>query len=744
MGEAKSEEQKKGRGWWNRLMAWGQEHSYPLLAPPLALLLFLGLLRVPFFQGIENKTIDLRFQLRQKSDPEADKRLILIGVDEVSLRSYGRWPWPRSVHGNFLKLLTQVNPKVVGWDILFTEETKENPAADQALVEGANAMGNSVSGAILDFDPRGAETPKDDPGLTQPLPKVTGDIYQIKNPYGSDTAKFPFPNLAHESFTGFVDSYPDKIDGVRRKLPMIIRVGDKLYPSLVTQMLMQYWDLSPKDVRINLGKDVEFRTSDPDLGTVHVPIDKGGEVFVNYRNRTSFRQSIPYLHTGGALTEMAKDHKPWPEHYPSLTNHILLIGETAVALTDFGPTPLDSISPLVMTHMNLLNNILKQDFLSEVNWWWVILGWFPVAYVTLFYTRKTPTTTAVLLPLGIGAAYSLALFVIFWKKSILYPAFWPLGSFFLIHFGSIVLRWLEEQASKEAIKGVFGSFVSENVMNQLLKSPENVKLGGDSKPVTIFFSDIRSFSTFSENMGVQELISQLNEYFVRMVNRVIVNDGTLHKFIGDAVMAVWGDVLPSDIEVDAKRAVRAAVQMREELIELNKLRRARGLFDFHIGMGLNHGTVVVGNIGAEGQKLEFTVIGDAVNLASRLEGVTKQFHTDLVIGESVRALIGDEFLLRSIGLLVVKGKTKPIRAYEVFEEKAAPNGRTSTAWVELYEKGFDLYLERKFAEAIACFEECLKTVPDDFCTLQYLEDARNLLANPPDEKWHGVLKLESK
>ncbi|HEY8966164.1 MAG TPA: adenylate/guanylate cyclase domain-containing protein, partial [Candidatus Methylacidiphilales bacterium] len=318
------------------------------------------------------------------------------------------------------------------------------------------------------------------------------------------------------------------------------------------------------------------------------------------------------------------------------------------------------------------------------------------------------------------------------------------GAFFLIHFGSIVLRWLEEQASKEAIKGVFGSFVSENVMNQLLKSPENVKLGGESKPVTIFFSDIRSFSTFSENMGVQDLINQLNEYFVRMVNRVIVNDGTLHKFIGDAVMAVWGDVLPSDLHVDAKRAVRAACEMREELIELNKLRRDRGLFDFHIGMGLNHGTVVVGNIGAEGQKLEFTVIGDAVNLASRLEGVTKQFHTDLVIGESVYDLLDGEFRCRSIGLLVVKGKTKPIRAYEVFEEKAAPNGRTNAAWVDLYEKGFDLYLERKFAEAIACFEECLKTSADDFCTLQYLESSRELLVNPPDEKWNGVLKLDSK
>ncbi len=707
----------------------------------MALALFLVLLQVPFFQGIENKTIDLRFQLRAGSDKPADPNLVFINIDEPSLTIYGQWPWPRSFEGTFLQLLSTADPGIVAWDVLFTEAAAD-PKEDKSLADGASTVAPMITGAGLldDSDPRAMAHNTSEPGLTEPLSHVHGDIRQLA--YHSKGAKFPNPILGQVSLGGFVDSHPSRIDGIRRSMPLVVRVGDKVYPTLITQTLMQYWQLKPKEVWVTLGKSVDFHTL-TDAGVVSVPINARGEFLINYRNPNSFF-SLSYSAVANTLAQMAQEHAKWP--YPrSLKDKIVLIGGSAQGLSDLGPSPLQGITPLPLTHLNVLSNILQHDFLTVAPWYWVALGWLLIAYASLaLAARQSSISLAVIIPLGIVIVYAVIAYLFFRWRSFVLPLVWPIGAFFAVHGGSILLRWLEDQKSKAQIKSVFSSFVSDNVMNQLLKSPENVKLGGESKPVTIFFSDIRGFSTFAEGMTDQELISQLNEYFVRMVNRVLINDGTLHKFIGDAVMAVWGDVLPSDIADDAKKAVRSALQQRRELVELNKLRQARGLFEFKIGMGLNHGTVVVGNIGAEGQKLEFTVIGDAVNLASRLEGVTKQFHTDLVIGESVRELIGEEFLLRTIGLLVVKGKTKPIRAYEVFEEFADPDKIWDRDWVETYERGFNLYLERKFSEAIACFEKCLQLHPEDFCTNEYCQECREFAQNPPPDDWTGVLKLDSK
>ncbi|NJK92852.1 MAG: DUF309 domain-containing protein [Blastochloris sp.] len=235
-------------------------------------------------------------------------------------------------------------------------------------------------------------------------------------------------------------------------------------------------------------------------------------------------------------------------------------------------------------------------------------------------------------------------------------------------------------------------------MNQLLKGEENIKLGGVRKPVTILFSDIRGFTSISEALGEEELVVQLNQYFEQMVECVNRYQGTLHKYIGDAVMAVWGDVVSSSPRDDARNAVRCSLAMREQLALLNQRWKSEGRPPFQIGIGLNHGNVLVGNIGAT-QRREFTVIGDAVNLASRLEGVTKQFHTDFVVGETVQQFLKGEFLVRSVGVLVVKGKTQPVRAYEVLEAFDNPKRLWEEHWVSLYEEAFNARLTRDFDKA---------------------------------------------
>ncbi len=208
-------------------------------------------------------------------------------------------------------------------------------------------------------------------------------------------------------------------------------------------------------------------------------------------------------------------------------------------------------------------------------------------------------------------------------------------------------------------------------------------------------------------------------------------------------MAVWGDVMIESEETNARNAVRSALHMHTQLKELNEYWKSQNRQTLKIGIGINHGEVVVGNIGAT-QKKEFTVIGDAVNIAARLEGMTKQFHTDLVVSETVHPLLGDDFLVRTMGLIGFKGKTKPVRVFEVVDDLTDRQNSISKEWVETYEHGFEFFLAQKFNDAIQEFETAAKMVPDDYCTRIYLEESRNLLKNPPSPDWTGVVFLESK
>jgi adenylate cyclase len=289
--------------------------------------------------------------------------------------------------------------------------------------------------------------------------------------------------------------------------------------------------------------------------------------------------------------------------------------------------------------------------------------------------------------------------------------------------------------------------LSPDLLDHLLEHPENMKLGGSERAVTILFSDIRGYTKFSEGLSAAEVVRQLNVYFNRMVGCVFECKGSFHKFIGDAIMAAWGDIAAASLgpEKDAQNAVRSALMMRRRLRELNEERKAEGLMPIKIGIGLNHGVgVLVGMIGAS-SRMEFTVMGDAVNTASRLEGLTKEFKTDLVISESVRQLIGDDFLCRRVGLIVVVGKSEPTVVFEVMaDKKEIGESRMSAASVARYEEAFDHFLARRFAPAEIGFLACEKEYPDDFCVQSYLQASREFSAQPPPPDWDGRIVMTTK
>jgi adenylate cyclase len=709
------------------------KNAYSALAPLGALLLLWLALSTHLFDRLENMTVDWRFQQRAKSDPSGDPRVIFVKVDEPSLALLGRWPWSRSIHGRFCQLLADQNVSVVAFDILFTEPG-DDKKADDDLSLGATAPRVFVSGAEPIQDNRPPDT---DYGKTHPLTHIEGDISKLD---GAAAADYPIPSLRHDTFFAFVNSDPGA-GGIRRNVPMVVRVGHDVFPGLSLQIVCLYWGVAPDQVRVRLGHDIELPTPE---GLKSIPIDASGKMLLNYHSQASYDHlSMSYGDTLQALLQYDANKTPLGADFPDLQNKIVLVGESDPSLSDNGPSPVSDHSPLPLVHVTALNNILRGDYLSDAPSAPIILGWVLLSWLTLFYLRDKNIAFSVAIPISLVGLYVLVAYGFFAAKSVLLPMVWPIVFFSLLHVGLNVLRWLEEQESKRQIKETFSSYIAPAVLDVLLEHPENIRLGGVRKPVTIFFSDIRGFSSLSENMGEEELVFQLNEYFEKMVGCVNHYRGTLHKYIGDAIMAAWGDVLSNKVEDDAASAVRSALEMREAMTGLNKAWREQKRPELKIGMGLNHGMAVVGNIGAT-QRREFTLIGDAVNLASRLEGITKKFKTDLIISESVHDLVRGEFLTRTVGVIVAKGMTRPVKIYEVIEDKKKPQGQWPAEWVARYEQATEAFFSRKFTEAQKLFKECLSKREGDYCCEIYVKLCQELIKHPPGKDWDGTQVMDSK
>jgi adenylate cyclase len=737
----------------SRLAEWVRPRLYHLLVPLVALVVVAFFEQTWLGELLEDQTVNLRFRARASFDPPADPRLVFVGIDQRSLDLLGRYPWPRPVIAHFLTSVAQANanPYAMTFDILYTEKSS-NPDDDVALGNAAALLPNVITGALsvrpsgVSRDPTEIQAAEEktkadlkDPGPTRPFTQINGDAQKIN---GSPIATLPVAPVREQSLFGFVNDEPSPVDYIRHNIPLLIRVGDQVYPSLALQTLCQMLNVDPDKVEVNVGQNVVLKNASGKSWTI--PVNERGEYFINYRRNNSFR-SLSFGRLSTALGDYLKGVPLPPEC--DIEKKTLVIGEAATALTDLGPTPLQATSPLVYTHLNVINNVLQNDYLTFVPWYWVVIDWLLITWVSLLRLKDAPLVEAVSMPIVMVVLYTIIAFGIFWLWSVQIALAWPVLSYGAVNIGGVVLRWREEQKGRQQLKQLFSSMLSPDVLNLLLDHPENMKLGGSERAVTILFSDIRGYTKFSEGLLATEVVRQLNIYFDRMVGCVFECKGSFHKFIGDAIMAAWGDIPATTLgpERDARNAVRSALMMRRRLRELNEERKAEGLTPIRVGIGLNHGVaVLVGLIGAS-SRMEFTLMGDAVNTASRLEGLTKEFKTDLVISESVRLLIGDDFLCRRVGLIVVVGKTEPTVVYEVLAEKSdLAQSRMTAEGVVRYEEAFDHFLARRFDQAEAGFVACAKDYPDDYCVKNYLQASREFSANPPPPDWDGRIVMTTK
>lgn len=574
--------------------------------------------------------------------------------------------------------------------------------------------------------------------------------------------------------TGHFSSILDHDATIRRHM-LIARKGNSYMPSLALRTFLLDRGY---DAYVQLGYDktkgrfkgVEsFDIRDSRGNSVmQVPVDERGHLLINY---SGARHMFPHVSAAEILNERPtmKIHRRVKNHVTGrwgieteevsksdfLKDKILIFGATAIGIYDLRVTPFEENFPGVETHANVLSNLLIEDArrtgerapasaagflrahpLEAQSMWMILLGMGLVLSALLSYFGSVPGLGITVL--FMGGVYAIDRFWFFRNgvvTTVIFPMLEILSTFLTLTF----YKYFTEERKKRELKGTFEKYVSPAIVAEVLKDPENIELGGKKMQLTVMFSDVRGFTTISEKLDPRELSDLLNSYLTPMTDLVFKNKGTLDKYMGDAIMAFWG--APIHFDDHAKHACRCALQMLSKLKELQTEYRAKGLPEIDIGIGLNTGEMSVGNMGSETVR-SYTVMGDSVNLGSRLEGINKEYGTRIIISEFTNEAVEDSFTTREVDWVRVKGKAQPVRIYELISEGQPP--AEMDAVLKHFNAGFKLYHERKFEEAIACFNEALMHKPDDAPSQIYIKRCQSYLEEPPPADWDGVYNMKSK
>lgn len=425
-----------------------------------------------------------------------------------------------------------------------------------------------------------------------------------------------------------------------------------------------------------------------------------------------------------------------------LDKSFCFVGNTNTGSTDLGVTPFERKYPNLGTHASVVNMLLQRDFVADASPWWSwLIGLVGTGALT-FYLRGRKPVVSLTLGGGVSVA-AIVVFVLIFIGTGVYIPILPMASIIILSFlGVTVFEFLNTEKEKGFLRNAFSRYLSNDVIQQILANPDQLRLGGQQKVMTAVFTDIKGFSTISEKMTPEELVFLLNQYLTGMSDIILDLKGTIDKYEGDAIIAFFG--APLDLEDHAQRAVLAAVRMKRLEAELNIrfLEEKIAPQPLLTRIGINTGPMVVGNMGTN-RKMDYTMIGDSVNLAARLEGVNKLYGTWILISEDTKNAVGDAVVTRKLDRVRVVGKNVPIRLYQAVEEK----GHLPAAMeplLEAYEKALERFEERRWTEALQGFDECLKLVPDDGPSLRYRKLAADYEKTPPPESWDGVFKMETK
>jgi len=645
---------------------------------------------------------------------KVDPRLVYVAIDDATMNAGGTlfpddlaaspalremataFPWPRDVYAMVIERLMQAGAKVVALDMLFPVARDSDAAFKAALDKYRDRV---VIGSNFVDDPRlgAART-----NYTMPATDLIPDGYT-------------------DDRVGYVNFWPD-VDGVIRTVKYRMSQSEafgtaengQIYRSMAARVLQK---------------------SAPDRP---IPGSLRGLRFAPAQGLEGFQPVSLY---------MLFLPKAWKENFKDgavFKDKIVVVGPYGNSLKDQVPTPFGLMDGPEL-HLNAINDALHGDFVSipsetESALFIVVMGF---AAFGLASVLNRPLLLGLAL-LGFSAAYLVATAISFdWLHRAI-PFFAPLLTFDASSVLALYWKWLLERRERTRVRRIFERFVSKNVVKEVIENRASYlhQLGGVRKSAAILMTDLRGFTTLAEEADSTQLVAQLNEYFTGMVKCIFATNGTVDKFVGDAILAVWGNIRSDGPAADAALAVRTGLRMLDSLDALNKDWVQRGWRAWKMGIGINFGEVIFGAIGSE-EKADPTVIGDAVNSASRLEGLTKEYGLDLLVGETVAELVRDDFHLQPVDFVRMKGKTHAIKVYAVLGAKPAPLDARLAAYLEKHETALACYERGDFEAAFAQFGEVLAIKPGDPVAGVYVERCRELAGKRP-EIWDGVFVMKTK
>ena len=733
-----------------------KRHIYPVVA---GLMLVLGTIVVQLSQtgvlkSLQQRMEWLAYNVRLNASlPEKivlDQRIVIVDIDEKSLKAEGRWPWSREKIARLVDKLFESKVSVVAFDVLFAEP-EVNPA-QRVLEKLSGSDKQDLSGALqgvmaqLDADAKLAAQLKgrnvvlgytfqdgqqEAVGqLPHPLSVADGIVAQSSLIPLMSSYSANLPRLQQAAaFGGFINAAVDE-DGILRRSPLLKRYGDKLYASLGLEVA--HANFPGAEIAIHtvpLGDSLAVESVS--LGSYAIPTDAEGRVIIPYRGR---HPSFPYLSATdvlhGAVTKSA------------LEGAIVFVGTTTRGLFDMRATPMQEVYPGVEVHANILAGILDHSFPVHPDWVdgadflvLLVLG----AALSLLLPWLSPLR-ALLLSVALGVALIMLNMWLWRAQGLVMNIATPVILLFMLTLLNMAYGFLSESRGRELLKGRFGQYVPPELVEEMSRNVgENFGFDGDSREMTVLFSDIRNFTSISEPLNANELKKLLNEFFTPMTRVIFDRRGTIDKYVGDMIMAFWG--APMRNEQHARHALDAAFDMLAKVEELKPVFKANGLPEVNIGIGLNTGTMNVGNMGSEFRRA-YTVIGDTVNLASRLESLTKFYGVKLIVGENTRKG-QDHIVFRHLDLVRVKGKKDAVNIFEpvCYREHASPE---LLAEVDLYQEALGLYFTRQWLAAKAMFMRLQQQSPATHVYNMYLERIEALRDQELGPDWDGVYEQKSK
>ncbi|MDP2681554.1 MAG: adenylate/guanylate cyclase domain-containing protein [Deltaproteobacteria bacterium] len=691
-----------------------------ILASSLSLIIYVA--KPSFIEGVDRTAGDARFKARGEA-ATADE-VIIVAIDEKSVNELGRWPWPRTTMARLIDNLAPA--KVVGLDIVFSEpETLER---DNALGNAVKKAGNVVLGYFLREE---ATNEPDKKAINQINRSKIKIVKMLESTSSVPIVDLPgietnIPVIGKDaSGFGLFNIIPDGNDGILRRSQIIFLYKGDIYPSLALEALRKYLK---GDVVLQIAP---YGVDGLSINDRELPVDEGGSFQLNFYGKGGTFKTY-------SAVDIIKGRLP----IEAIKGKIVFVGATEKGIYDLRVTPLDPIYPGVEVHATVAANVLQKRFLihdSRV----VALDIFFIIFLSVglcaSLTWVHRTFISLIIFLAFLSLHTAVNFYLFYSYNLVASAIYPFIGISLSYLLAEAYRNIVVESKGRYLKKAFGTYVSPDLVSEILKDPDRLKLGGEKKEITILFSDIRGFTSLSEKLTPEKLVAVLNEYLSPMTRIVLEEKGTLDKYIGDAIMVICN--APIDLPDHPQKGCKIAIRWIKELEKLNGDWKEKGYPSIAIGIGINTGDAVVGNMGAD-LRFDYTAIGDNVNLASRLEGMNKTYGTAIIVSESTQRLTTNDFLFRELDMVRVKGKETPVAIYELMD--LLPGDVLKKELANSFAEALSLYKSRMFEEAKSGFDAILDKFPKDGPSALYAQRCLDCLKLPPPSDWDGVYVAKTK